>query len=371
MTVKNPLLDPPAISAPQFNTLAQSIATLFGTRHDVLLPQGEAVLPLEAAARGVAHPGSTALNVITSPYGRAFGRWLREGGTEVVEVEAPKSQPIDPDVVRRALEQHPEISVVSFVHVEAISGVRNDAELISRMAHDHGAIVVLDAVASIGAHDVAIDEWGLDITVLAPQKALAGPAGISIAVINDRAWKVLSDNPRAPRGSILSLLDWKEQWLDTDRSVVPIILAPLEVLALEAAVERLQREGLASVTRRHRAAAAASRAGARALGLTPFVEDDDAAVVVTTLRAPDGSDARSLVRAASVHGAPALSPGFGELSTDVIRIDHTGERARLDVVLASLNALGSALGEETPDQVAIDAALATASQAWTDELDAN
>jgi aspartate aminotransferase-like enzyme len=365
----NPLLDPPPVTAQQFDSLASSVGKLLGTHHDVLLPQGEAVLPLEAAARGVAQPGTTALNVVTSPYGRAFGRWLREGGSDVVEVEAPKGQPIDPEIVRRALDEHPEISVVSFVHVEAISGVRNDAALISRMAHERGAIVVLDAVASVGAHDVAIDDWGVDITVLAPQKALAGPAGISIAVINDRAWKVLSDNPGAPRGSFLSLLDWKEHWLDTDRSVVPVILAPLEVLALQAAIERLESEGLPTVIRRHRAAAAASRAGARALGLTPFVEDSDAAVVVTTLRAPDGVDATTLVRAARQNGE-AISPGFGELAHDVIRIDHTGERARLDVVLDTLNSLGSALGEESPDEVAINAALETAARAWTDELEA-
>jgi aspartate aminotransferase-like enzyme len=99
------------------------------------------------------------------------------------------------------------------------------------------------------------------------------------------------------------------------------------------------------------------------------VEDGDAAVVVTTLRTPDGVDATALVHSARRNGE-AISPGFGELAHDVIRIDHTGERARLDVVLATLNSLGGALGEETPDEVAINAALETASRAWTDELDA-
>src|ERR1700685_1114950 len=125
----NPLLDPPPVTAQQFDSLATSVGKLLGTHYDCLLPPGEAVLALEAAARGVARPGTTALNVITSPYGRAFGRWLREGGSEVVEVGAPQGQPIDPEIVRRALEDHPEISVVSLVHVEAISGVRNAAAL--------------------------------------------------------------------------------------------------------------------------------------------------------------------------------------------------------------------------------------------------
>jgi aspartate aminotransferase-like enzyme len=363
----NPLLDPRPITPTQFYALGVSVAELLNTRHDVLLPQAEAVLPLEAAARSVARPGTTMLNVITSPYGKAFGRWLREGGADVIEVESPANRAIASELVEQALDRHPDISVVSFVHVEAISGVKNDAALISSMAHQRGALVILDAVASIGAHEVLIDEWGIDITVLASQKGLSGPAGISIAVVNPRAWSVLADNPEAPRNSILSLLDWKEHWLDTDRSVVPTILAPLEVWALKAAIERVKIEGLASVQRRHRAAAAASRAGARALGLTPFVDDEEAAVIVTTLRPPDGVDATSLVREAKRQSDVALSPGFGELAHEVIRVDHTGERARLDVVIAALQALGAALGAATSNE-AVAGALEAASKAWSDEV---
>ncbi len=363
----NPLLDPRPITPAQFDALGVSVAELLNTRHDIFLPQAEAVLPLEAAARSVARPGTTMLNIITSPYGKAFGRWLREGGAEVIEVESPVNRAVAPDLVEQALDSHPDISVVSFVHVEAISGVKNDAGLISSMAHERGALVILDAVASIGAHEVPIDEWGVDITVLAPQKGLAGPAGISIAVVNSRAWDLLADNPGAPRNSFLSLLDWKEHWLDTDRGSLPTILAPLEVWALKAAIDRVKSEGLASVQRRHRAAAAASRAGARALGLTPFVDDDEAAAIVTTLCSPEGVDATLLVREAKRSHDVALSPGFGELAREVVRVDHTGERARLDVVIAALQALGTALGEATSDQV-LAGALAAASAAWSDEF---
>jgi aspartate aminotransferase-like enzyme len=124
------------------------------------------------------------------------------------------------------------------------------------------------------------------------------------------------------------------------------------------------------VERRHRAAAAASRAGARALGLTPFVDDDEAAVIVTTLRSPDDVDATSLVREAKRQSDVALSPGFGDLSHEVIRIDHTGERARLDVVISALQALGHALGGATSND-AMESALDAASKAWTDEAFAN
>jgi aspartate aminotransferase-like enzyme len=365
--VINPLLDPLAISPERFERLGRSVAALLETRLDVVLPQAEAVLPLEAAARGLGRVGLAVLNLDTSPYGTTIGRWLREAGATVVDVKAEPRRAVEPDAVERTLRANPEISMVSFVHVEAASGLRNDAPAIVALAREHGALVLVDVVASTGAHEVRLDDWGADVAVVGPQKALAGPAGISIAAVSRRAWRAMSENPGAPRGSVLSLLDWKEKWLDSDKSVIPATPVPLEILALEAAVDRVLAEGLRSVQRRHRASAAASRSGARALGLTPFAPDADASVVVTTLQAPPEADARSLVERARAHHHVALSSGFGGLASTVVRIDHTGQRARLSVVLDALEALGSALGSSSLLRGSVPDALEAAEQAWSAE----
>ena len=363
----NPLLDPLPIAPSRLERLEGAIATLLETRLDIVLPQAEAVLPLEAAARGVGRTGVTALNLDTSPYGRAFGRWLRETGANVIALEAGPHRAVEAEQVDRALRRSPEISVVSFVHVEAASGIRNDAAAIIALAREHGALVVIDVVASFGAHEVRLDDWGVDIAVIGPQKALAGPAGISIAAVSDRAWRAMADNPGAPRGSVLSLLDWKEQWVDSDRSAIPSTPAPLEIAALEAALERVSSEGLQHLQQRHRASAAASRSGARALGLRPYATDAEAAVVATTLVAPNGVDSRSLVERARADRHVALSSGFGDLAGTVVRIDHTGQRARLTVVLEALQALGTALAASSQLRASIPAALEAAEQAWSVE----
>jgi aspartate aminotransferase-like enzyme len=363
----SPFLDPEPISAERFRNIARSAAELLDTRNDVVLMPGEAVLALEAAARGLGGPGVHALNLVTSVYGGTFGAWMKEGGTKVLDIAAAKGEGIDPEVVRRTLSEHPDISLVSFVHVEAISGVRNDAEAISAIARAHGALVVLDAVASVGADVVRLDSWGIDMAVVGPQKALAGPAGISVATLSERAWLALAANPRAPRTSMLSLLDWKERWIDLGYASIPTIVAPLEVLALEVAIDRVRHEGLDQVQRRHHRAAGASRAGALALGLALCVRDRDAASVVTTLRAPSGVDARIIVQRAQSEGPVALSAGYGDLAEEVIRVDHTGQRAQLNVVRSALVALARALGvnETSPERVA--AALDAASDAWNRE----
>ena len=363
----NPLLDPPPIAPFRLERLERAVASLLKTRLDIVLPQAEAVLPLEAAARGLGRKGIAALNLDTSPYGATIGRWLRQTGATVIGLEAAPHEPVAPEAVEKALQANPEISMVSFVHVEAASAVRNDARAITALARDHGALVLIDVVASTGAHEVCLDDWGVDVAVIGPQKALAGPAGISIAAVSARAWEAMSDNPGAPRGSALSLLDWKQNWLDSDKSVIPGTPSPLEILALEAAVERVVAEGLESVQRRHRASAAASRSGARALGLTPYASDADAGVVATTLAAPPGTDARSLVLRARGDRQVALSPGFGKLAGTVVRVDHTGQRARLAVVLDALEALGAALASSSELNGSIPAALAAAEQAWSAE----
>ncbi len=356
----NPLLDPALVSAAEFDRVGRDAQRLLATTNDTIIFPGEAILPLEGIARSLGAPGTTALNIVTSPYGRYFGRWLAQSGAVVVEILAAEGEAVSVGAVATALESNPEISVVAFVHAEAISGVVNDAAAISRLAHDHGALVALDAVASFGADEVLIDEWGIDVVVVGPQKALAGPFGVSLVAVSDRAWAAFADNPLAPRDSSLSLLDWKASWLDTERVTVPVILAPLEIWALDAALSRVRLEGLGAVESRHRASAAAARAGGRALGLVPFARDEHAAAIVTTFLVPDGRDARDVVTATQVNGGVALTAGFGDLATRVVRVDHTGQRAQLGVVQAALSALGAALGEM--DRVA--GALAAAEVAW-------
>jgi aspartate aminotransferase-like enzyme len=367
----SPMLDPPPIAPTRLLRLEEAVAYLLETRLDIVLPQAEAVLPLEAAARGLGRAGVTALNLDTLPYGIAMGRWLEEAGAKVVGIGSGYRDAIRPEAVEEALRRHPEISVVSFVHAEAATGVRNDAPAVAALAREHGALLVIDVVASFGAEEVRLEDWGVDLAVVGPQKALAGPAGISVAAVSAAAWQAMSENPGAPRGSLLSLLDWKQRWIDTDKSAIPGTPAPLEIIALEAAVERVATEGLDNVRRRHRASAAASRSGARALGLQPFAAETEAAFVATTLLAPEGTDGRDLVAHAQAVRRVAVSPGHGELASTVVRIDHTGQRARLSIVLEALEALGVALEGSARPRGSVQDALDAAERAWSAEESAS
>ncbi|MBV2355133.1 aminotransferase class V-fold PLP-dependent enzyme [Streptomyces sp. J2-1] len=364
----HPFLDDlPPMDAARFAAVEDRVARLLDTRQDVLITQGEALLPLEGAIRAAAGPGTVALNVITGPYGQTFGNWLRDCGATVHDLAVPFHSAVTAAQVRDAFAAHPEIDFVSLVHAEAATGNTNPVAEIGEAVREQGALFYLDAVASVGAEPVLPDAWGVDLCVIGGQKALGGPAGVSAISVSERAWARMAANPNAPRRSYLSLLDWKERWTDAGRTALPHAPAQLEMLALQACLERIEAQGLGTVTARHASAAAATRAGVLALGggLEPFVHAAaDAAPVATTLRVTSGPDASELVAAALAArpGLP-LAAGGGALAREMIRVNHYGPDATPAVVLGALDALGTALAERG-HVVDAEGARRAAGEAW-------
>jgi len=365
--VTHPFLDLPPLTAARFAAIEDRVARLLDTRQDVVIMQGEALLPLEGAIRGTAGPGTVALNVITGPYGQTFGDWLRDCGATVYDLAVPFHTAVTAEQIRDAFAEHPEIGFVSLVHAEAATGNTNPVAEIGEVVREHGALFYLDAVASVGAEPVLPDAWGVDLCVIGAQKAMGGPAGVSAVSVSERAWARMAANPRAPRRSYLSLLDWKERWVDGGRKALLHAPAQLEMLALEACVERIETEGLETVMGRHRCAAAATRAGAVALGggLEPYVhQTSEAAPVATTLRAPAGVAATDLVaRALASDPALPLAAGGGALAKEMIRVNHYGPDATPGAVQACLAAVGAALAEQGVP-VDLEGARRAAEDAW-------
>jgi aspartate aminotransferase-like enzyme len=366
--VTHPFLDLAPLSAARFASIEDRVAKLLDTRQDVVVTQGEALLPLEGAIRATAGPGTTALNVITGPYGQTFGDWLRDCGATVIDLAVPFHTAVKAAQVREAFAEHPEIDFVSLVHAEAATGNTNPVAEIGEAVRAQGALFYLDAVASVGAEPVLPDAWGVDLCVIGAQKAMGGPAGVSAVSVSERAWARMAANPRAPRRSYLSLLDWKERWIDGGRKALLHAPAQLEMLALQACLERIEAEGLDAVMARHASAAAATRAGVAALGggLEPYVhEAGEAAPVATTLRTPDDVVAAELVaRALAADPALPLAAGGGALAREMIRVNHYGPDATPGAVRACLAALGTALAESGAQDVDVTGALRAAAEEW-------
>jgi len=342
MTDKKLLLDFPPYPPEAYAGLADRLKSVLRTQNDVLFVQGEAIIALEATAASLAGSTIHALNIVTSPYGRWFGEWLRRGGAVVADLEAKAGLPIKADAVAQALKAWPSTNLVAMVHAESASGILNPLPEIARLARANGALLVVDAVASVGGHELDVDALGVDIAVIGPQKALGGPSGISALSISRRAWQII-DRHDAPVQSVLSLMDLKRNWLDIGRGVLPGMPSALEFHALEAALDKVDEEGVDVLIARHALAARATRSGLRALGASLWIEPDkDASNLVTAVRVHEDISSATILRHPDSVAA-GLDEAVGAIAGRVIRLNHTGPRARREIVRANVLAFGQAL----------------------------
>lgn len=327
-----------------FRETESMAAELLRTGKDIILMQGEAVLGLEAAARGVVRPGMKCLNLVSGVYAKWFGDWLRSYEAEVVELEVPFDRAIDPESVRRTLEEHGDFELVSIVHSETPSAIENPLSEIGPIAKEAGALVFADVVSAVGGTDVRPDEWGVDICIGGPQKCLAGPPGMSIVAVGDEAWAAIEANPNAPKGSFLSLLDWRDTWTRGGRVKFPYTPSVSDIFGVHAALAECLDEGLDRVIRRHASAAAACRAGVEALGLELWARDSSyAANCVTGIRCPEGVTVSQTLAHVRENYGVMLSGGYGELADQLFRLTHMGPISRSFYPLVSVSALGRGL----------------------------
>jgi pyridoxamine--pyruvate transaminase len=348
----------------RFRATEEKIGRIFGSpRHEVILMQGEAILGLEAAARSLVRPGTKCLNLVSGIFGKGFGYWLSAFGAELHEIEVPYDDWVTAEAVDAYLTAHPGITVVSVVHSETPSGTLNPISDIGPVARRHGAVTVVDAVSSFAGIELLPDEWELDLIVAGPQKCLGGPPGMSLMALNERAWEAIDANPDAPRGSFLSITDWRDKWHREGR--FPHTPSVSDLHGVDAAADELLAEGLDASIARHQRVFDACWAGVEAMGLRPWpVSKDIASACVSAIRVPDGlTDAQVRDHARERYGVQ-LSAGQG--AGNIIRIGHMGATARPMLMVAGLAALGRTLadlGASVDVGAGLEAALASLSEA--------
>ncbi len=324
-----------------YEDTTEKIKQLFRTNNDVIMMHGEAVLGLEAAAASLVAPGDLCLNLVSGPFGKGYSRHLKHAGGRVIEIEVPFNESITTQQVAKAFDEHPDIAVVSMVHSETPAGTLNPIETICPVAKAHGAVTIVDAVSSAGGMDVCPD-WGIDICITSPQKCISGTPGTAVAVVSKDAWKKMLDREEPFRGSILSMLDMKERWLEGGR--FPYTPSVNQVYALNEAVTLILEEGLDHVFARHERVANYCRAEIRAMGLELWpVSDEIMSTCVTAITIPEGITDEQLRGWMREKYKVMISGSHGELSGKLVRIGHMGNTATETRVMVAIDALKKTL----------------------------
>ena len=309
----------------------EQLKWLHQTSGDVLVITGSGTAAMEA---GIINTLSRGDKVICGDNGKFGERWVkvaRAYGLDVDVIKAEWGQPLDPEAFRAALEADNDkaIKAVILTHSETSTGVINDLETIAGHVKVHGtALTLADCVTSLGATDVPMDAWGLDVVASGSQKGYMLPPGLSFVAMSDRAWKAYesSDLPKF----YLDLGPYRKTAAKDSNPFTPAVNL---YFGLEAALDMMQKEGLEAIFARHARHRSAAQAGMKAIGMPLFAAEGYGSPAITAV-APEGIDAEQLRKAVKEKFDILLAGGQDHLKGQVFRIGHLGYVCDRDVLTA-------------------------------------
>ena len=321
------------------------------TEQDVLLFGASGTGAFESAVANLVSPGEPHLVVSAGNFGERWAALTTAYGADVDHLRYAWGETPEPDDVRARLRERG-AKAVWVVHSETSTGVVADVQALAATAKDGGALVVVDAVSSLGAVPCETDAWGLDVVVSGSQKALMTPPGLGLCAVSEAAYGATGTSPRF-------YFDWertRKAQAKLDAAFTPPVSL---VAALDVALGLLLEEGLEAAFDRHIRLGRAARAGAKAMGLELFSPDEDRSAVVTAIRSPEGIDSGEIVKALRDRFGMTIAGGQGELQGKIFRLGHIGWFDVFDItaMLAAIELVLSELGGGVERGVAVTAAL--------------
>lgn len=314
---------------------------LFQTENELTLPiSGTGSAAMEAAVVNAVEPGDGVLVCINGYFGQRIAAMARRYGANVHTIERPWGEVFTGDEVAAALERQP-AKVVAVVHGETSTGAAQPIPPLARAAHDHGALLLVDAVASLGGVPVLVDEWGIDVCYSGSQKCLSCPPGASPITLGPRAVEKLEQRRTPVTSWYLDLLLLRDYW-GAPRKYHHT--APISTMyALYEGLRLAAEEGLEARWARHEEAARLLWQGLAELGISLHVAEEHRLHSLTTPRLPEGLDEAALRRKLLLEYNIEIAGGLGELAGQVWRIGLMGYSARRENVLLLLAALHALL----------------------------
>ena len=309
----------------------EQLKWLHQTTSDVLVITGSGTAAMEA---GIINTLSRGDKVLCGDNGKFGERWVKVARAYGLDVEVIKEewgQPLDPEAFRSALEADSAkaIKAVILTHSETSTGVINDLESIARHVKAHcTALTLVDCVTSLGATNVPMDAWGLDVVASGAQKGYMLPPGLSFVAMSARAWKAY-ESSNLPK-FYLDLGPYRKTAAKDSNPFTPAVNL---YFGLEAALEMMQKEGLEAIFARHARHRAAAQAGMKAMGLPLFAAEGCGSPAITAV-APEGIDAEKLRKAVKEKFDILLAGGQDHLKGQVFRIGHLGYVCDRDVLTA-------------------------------------
>ncbi|OFV68090.1 MAG: class V aminotransferase [Candidatus Syntrophoarchaeum caldarius] len=326
-----------AMSRPMINHRGEEFKEIFGriekglkeimqTENDVFVLSGSGSCAMEAAISNIIK-NEKILTIVNGKFGDRFHEIAKRYG-DPVPLEYEWGDPIEPDDVRRIVEEEKDLKAVAMVHNETSAGITNPAPEIAEIARENDLLFIMDGVTSIGGIDVRVDEWGVDIAVLGSQKCLGMPPGLSMISVSERAMDRMVESPPL-------YMDLKAYKKSADKGQTPYTPALPLFYALDEAINIVMEEGVDARIRRHTHLASMVRDAVKEWGLELFPRLNDVSRysnTVTAIKMPEGISADELRSRAKKMGV-VIAGGQERLKGKIFRIGTMGNIREKDVLM--------------------------------------
>jgi aspartate aminotransferase-like enzyme len=319
-----------------FVEVRAGLKKLFQTAQDVIALACSGTGAMEAAVANTLSAGDTVAVVKAGKFGERWIEIARAYGLRVIEMSAPFGHTVPPERVAETLRAHPQVKAVLAQHSESSTGVLHDVRAYAAVTRGTGAILIVDAVSSLGIANLEMDAWGIDAVVAGSQKGLMLPPGLGFCALSEKAW-AMAAHSTLPK-YYFDLTAERQFARKNEAHFTPAVGI---MVGLRVVLRMLDGEGLAEVFRRHDRLARATRAGCEAVGLELFAQAAPSPAL-TAVVAPAGIDSEAIVAAYSQAHDITIAGGQGEMKGHVFRLGHMGYAAEFDVIVA-LSALEQVL----------------------------
>jgi alanine-glyoxylate transaminase/serine-glyoxylate transaminase/serine-pyruvate transaminase len=307
---------------------------------------------METCLVNLIEEGDTVLVCVNGVFGTRMADIVERLGGNLVKVEAPWGEIIRPEQVEQALKEH-KVDIVTLVHAETSTGVWQPVEEISRLAHDAGALLVLDTVTSLGGCPVTLDAWNVDAAYSGTQKCLSCPPGLSPVSFNQAARDKLGRRKGKVKSWYLDLTMIERYWGE-DRAYHHT--APISMnYGLHAALSEVEKEGEEARFARHELNHRALVAGLEVLGIPLASQEGHRLWMLNSVKIPEGLNDGAIRKRLLLDFNIEIGGGLGALAGKTWRIGLMGESSRRENVVALVQALGQILKDEGADVPVTDA----------------
>jgi aspartate aminotransferase-like enzyme len=321
-----------------FIEVRAGLKRLVQTSQDVIPLACSGTGAMEAAVVNTLSTGDTVAVVNAGKFGERWVEICRAYGVRVLELTAPYGETVPAERVAETLRKTPGLAAVVTQHSESSTGVLHDVRGYASVTRSTDAILIVDAVSSLGIANLEMDAWGVDVVVAGSQKGLMLPPGLGFCALSERAW-ARTRTSKLPK-YYFDLAEERKTVVKNEAHFTPAVSI---VIGLRTVLGMLESEGLANVFKRHDRLARATRAGVEALGLGLFCKATPSPAL-TAVTTPPGLNSEQIVTAYSKTHNITIAGGQGEMKGRIFRLGHMGYAAELDVIVA-LAALEQVLAE--------------------------